>query len=162
MNRRDFLKIAGSGMAASFLSSCIFPTGIDEGWLEANSYEIEPLPEFREWYNEISECSDLSGDFDSLTWYHVQNSVIPCRVLGKSNKDVGLEEGVDCFFHGFWNEEHNAIYIGDRTFKKYSFGKGSDKYGEAKIEIQHEMLHSLERKKGHSELFDRCGVRLNS
>lgn len=157
MERREFLETAGkSGLSIILGGSSFVLTGcdvlkiFDPSWVTA--IEIEPLPEFRQWWNEISKCASRSGDFNRIHWFHVQEEYIPCILYGGQSS---------CF--GIWKRPHD-IYLANIVFTRYNQGTHTDSYQWAKRRVQHEMLHDLLDKGlldngNHPQIFKKCPVR---
>ena len=151
MDRRDFLKTAGksglylaSGGLAFSLASCDFSKVFDPSWVTAT--EISPLPEFPQWWNEISSCSRSSGNFNRVRWFHV-HGYFPCIIK---------EQLKNC--EGVWQRPHD-IYLSDNVFRLYDLGPEVEaaRY-EVKLVVKHEMLHDLLDTGKHTDIFKVCKV----
>lgn len=155
MERREFLETAGkSGLSIILGGSSLVLTGcgdtlkiFDPSWVTA--IEIEPLPEFQQWWDEISKCANKDGDFYCIHWFHVQEDTIPCILYGEKSSCLGI-----------WERPHD-IYLANAVFTMYNQGPLKDSYQWAKWWVQHEMLHDL-LDKGlldngeHPQIFNQC------
>jgi hypothetical protein len=108
--------------------------------------EVSPPQSFKLWWNDISECSGLFGDFEIIKWFRVKNEYMPC------NNDNGI-----C--NGGWKTPHE-IYLSNGIFFRLNFEKSSREQREAEIVVKHEMLHDLlDGGRNHPAVFDSCQVR---
>ena len=161
MDRREFLETSGrSGLYTVLGGSSFVLTGCDGPKIfdpsEVTAYEIEPFPEFRGWWEEISACSSYQGDLNRIHWFHVQEEdgedMIQCLLDGERRS---------CY--GIWLFPHD-IYISDRLFTMLSsHGPSAESYQVAEESIKNEMLHDLSGiglldNGDHHPIFEQCGV----
>lgn len=100
---------------------------------------IEPLPEYRSWWDEIKECSGrLGADFDRLSFWIVREPLADNEASFPCDAESGA-----C--GGFWQQPHEIVLAPGRT--------------RSRLLVQHEMLHDLLDSPLHPPVFSLCGVR---
>ena len=109
--------------------------------METEPYSPKPI--FRELWEEVSECSHLSGDFDRIKWFHVKGD-IPCHLYPTKKCNA------------LWIRPHN-VYLSDETVKFLEIMPTPKEYSGAEYVVKHEMLHDLTQQARHTSIFRRCG-----
>ena len=101
----------------------------------AGAERFDPPPAYSDFWTEVQNCSQLSGDSSRVNWYIVRGTVtFPCAYG-------------DC--RGLWVAPHD-IYLSD--------GAASDVFFENFFTVKHEILHDLVGQAGHPPVFEQCGL----
>jgi hypothetical protein len=110
-------------------SSCDVPTAP----LPDNAELIEPLPEYREWWEEIERCSGRRGVFEAVSWYVVRTP------------EPGFDFG-GRYVAAVWTTPGNRILLAEH-------------YVDKPLIVRHEMLHAVLHTGGHPTIYyeERCG-----
>lgn len=154
MNRRYFLESSGrialSVASAALVNSCL----LRREFLAIGPYELANLDSlekedfiapriFRKWWEEVSECSHLSGDLERIHWFRTRQENIPC---------IAYDNG-KC--SGIWHYPHD-IYLSNEVVTRLYYFPGSNEFIGAMSVVKHEMLHDLLQNGIHTETFVRC------
>lgn len=100
--------------------------------LPATATRLVPPPVYARWWAMTEACSGLRGDLAAVTWYVATGA-------------PSVSDGHERDLAGYWSRASNRIVLADTA-------------GLTGAEIRHEMLHALERQRGHSraQFLGRC------
>ncbi len=130
---------AAARVAAAVLASAV--AGCQAPTAPANGQLISPPPVFSVWWQEVQQCSGLSGDLDRVRWY-----VVPCE---PGEPGFVCEATADGLCGGEWVAPHTILLGGPN--KVLPGG-----YVEDEWTVKHEMLHDLTGSSEHPDLFKNC------
>lgn len=120
-------------------ASCEVPTA------PAGSQPISPLPVYTVWWQQVEQCSGLSGDLGRVDWY-----VMPCEA-GESG--FQCEATPDGLCGGEWLPPHTIVLGGPNNVLPGG-------YADDEFTVKHEMLHDLTGNAEHPDLFKNCHLSL--
>ena len=128
--------IALLGVAAA---GCEVPTA------PAGGASLSPPAIYSEWWQEVEQCSGVTGDVGRISWY-----VVPCQ-----EGETGFKCDVtpDGLCAGEWRAPHLIELAGpNRIFP--------DGYADDEWTVKHEMLHDLLGRPDHPQAFTDCHLAL--
>lgn len=124
--------VVASALLASSVacSDAIGPTP-----LPAHAQQFTPEPVFREWWQQMEDCSGMQASFDAVRWY-----VVP-------GEEAFYVQGVDYPVVGYWDKYDNKIVL-----LQYL-------PNERAPVIRHESLHAILHRTDHPALYfvEKCG-----
>ncbi len=129
----------GIAVVGVAVAGCETPTA------PAGSQAIAPMPIFSSWWQQVEQCSGLSGDLARVDWY-----VVPC-VEGEPG--FQCEATPDGLCGGEWLPPHTILLGGPNDVLPGG-------YVDDEFTVKHEMLHDLAGSPEHTDLFKNCHVAL--
>jgi len=128
--------VVAAGAAAAGCESPVAPSG---------SQAIAPLPVYSDWWQQVEQCSGLTGDLARVAWY-----VVPCEA-GESG--FQCEATPDGLCGGEWLPPHTILLAGPNDVLPAG-------YADDEFTVKHEMLHDLTGSPDHPDLFKNCHLAL--
>jgi hypothetical protein len=128
--------IALVGVAAV---ACESPTSPARGW------PLTPPPVFSEWWQNVEQCSGVTGDVGRINWY-----VVPCQ---EGETGFRCEVTPDGLCAGQWRAPHLIELAGPNRI--FPHGYVDDEWT-----VKHEMLHDLLGTVDHPKAFGDCHLAL--
>jgi len=111
----------------------------------ADAQALAPLPAYASWWQQVEQCSGLSGDLGRVEWY-----VVPCET---GEPGFECEATPDGLCGGEWLPPHTILLAGPNDV--LPGGYAADEFT-----VKHEMLHDLAGSAEHTDLFKNCHVAL--
>ena len=106
---------------------------------------LAPPAVFDQWWQEVEQCSGVTGAIDRVSWY-----VVPCAAGEAGFKCDVTPDGLCA---GEWRAPHEISLAGPNRF----FPEG---YADDEWTVKHEMLHDLLGTPDHPEAFRTCHLLL--
>jgi hypothetical protein len=107
----------------------------------AGAFRIEAPPGYEQLWQEVEQCSGLSGDLARITWH-----VAPADT---ASGGFWCADGPDNACAGEWVAPHDIYLAG-------SSPADPEGYAADAWTVKHEMLHDLVGRAGHPPVFDDC------
>ena len=111
----------------------------------AGSRPLAPQPIYEVWWQQVEQCSGLSGELARVEWY-----VVPCEA---GEPGFQCEATPDGLCGGEWIAPHTILLGGPNEILP-------DGYATDEFTVKHEMLHDLTGSSDHPDLFKNCHVAL--
>jgi hypothetical protein len=111
----------------------------------AGAQPLAPLPVYSVWWQQVEQCSGLSGDLARVEWY-----VVPCEA---GEAGFPCEVTADGLCGGEWLPPHTILLGGPNQILPGG-------YADDEFTVKHEMLHDLTGSADHPDLFTNCHVAL--
>jgi hypothetical protein len=121
------------------VAGCEVPTA------PAGSQPISPLPVYSVWWQQVEQCSGLSGDLGRVAWY-----VVPCA---EGEPGFQCDATPDGLCGGEWIPPHTILLGGPNSVLPAG-------YADDEFTVKHEMLHDLTGNAEHPDLFKNCHLAL--
>jgi hypothetical protein len=147
MHPRATRSVLGSAAGVRAVTAALGVAGAacEAATVPAGAEPMAPLPVYTVWWQQVEQCSGLSGDLARIDWY-----VVPCQA-GESG--FPCEVTADGLCGGEWIPPHTILLGGPNEVL-------ASGYADDEFTVKHEMLHDLTGSVEHPDLFKTCHVAL--